>query len=162
MRIKIVQKGWENFSGSMGTLVFKDGMAQTTDIEARRIGSLIKVVECDENGFEFDTVSDAHTMAMTRRMSATVVEPLKTGEDEQPAPAPEATTDEQSEEDAAPAAPPPPPAEPEYDRAKLEEIASASGIKGLRAIGDKLNARGTSVVGLIDAILKAQSSKPQG
>lgn len=163
MRIKIVQKGWAGFSGSMGTMVFKDGIAETTPVEARRIGALVQVVECDENGFEFEPVSDAHTMVVTRNLSATVQDAMKSGEDDPPAPADDATTDAEIDADPvdAPAAPPVPVA-PEYDRAKLEAVGSAEGIKGIREIAEKFGVRGTSISGLIEAILTAQQVKAKG
>lgn len=160
MRIKIIQKGWTGFSGSMGTMKFKDGMAETTPIEARRIGALVQVVECDENGFELDPVSDSHAMVMTRKMSATVTEALKTGDEdpvEPEAAKPEPADTLASEAGERVAGEAKPVVVLAWDREKLEALAGEKGINALREIATPLNIRGTRISALIDGILEAQA-----
>lgn len=145
MKVRIDQSGWHNFSGMMGSVRFENGEAELSNIhEARRIGSLIRLIELDEEGEAIRVLSPTSEMLETRGLSAEVipsrrVEPVE--EDEAPAEETEAE-DEEPEE-----------AVERYTEEQLAEIADASGIAGLREIAGPLDIKGTSIHGLIEAIL---------
>lgn len=165
MFIKIVQQGWQGFTGSFGTCKFKDGIAETTEIEAKRLGTLVKIVECTAEGFEFDTVNPAHDIVKMRHVSAPVQEARNA--EEGPTESPPATVPPAAPAETAPvetSTPPPPPIKTlKYAREALEKLAGEEGIKGVRTIAEEFNLKGTSISGLIDAIMEAQTgSKKAG
>ena len=150
MKVRIDQAGWHNFSGMMGSVRFENGEAELANIyEARRIGSLIRLIELDDEGEPIRVRSPTSEMLETRGLSAEVipsrrVEPVV--EDE--APVEETEEDEEPEE-----------AVERYTEEQLAEIADASGIAGLREIAGPLDIKGTSIHGLIEAILAVRGGE---
>lgn len=126
MKIKIVQPGWEGFTGNFGSIDFKDGVSvnDVSDMEAARIGAVVRV-ENDEG----------HDPSMAQRIIDTYDQPAPQGK----------TTIEAAEE--------PQPECKFYTAAELEEVADKKGIKGLREIADPLGVKGKSIGELIHEIL---------
>lgn len=175
MKIRIAQKGWDNFSGNMGQAVFKDGIADVPPIEARRLGSLIRV-EAVEDG---SVVSDTADMVRTKRLTAEVIERRKRQHEVpvvKPAPKPEPLPEPVREHKPITEQPTPSPVKTENPaeskpalaktdtkltpiktREELEAIADKEGIAGLRAIGDPMGVKDTAIASLIEKILAKQT-----
>jgi hypothetical protein len=157
MKIKIVQPGWDSYTGLLGTIRFENGIGEATRTEAIRCGSTLKIAEYDEvTGTTGDLISPAAEIVRRKSDSAPVVTALTRGVDEPPvigsteAPA-EAEEPANTEGDT--------PAEsPLRTKEELEEIADAKGIAALREIAEPLGVRDTSIAGLIEKILKAQTA----
>jgi len=179
MRVKIVQKGWAGFTGSMGTARFVDGIAELSMTEALRLGANIKLMHIDEDGNDVEIVSHSAEIVRTKHLSAPMLPQRRRGVPDQPKkpklkfgvvsvesiPAGSVLAEKLTPEQvsavkdimAPPADAAPTPAAPKtYTRAQLEQIADEHGIKGLREISDPLEIKNTSIVGLIDAIIAWQ------
>lgn len=138
MKLRLTQAGFENYTGQMGVVMFKDGLSENEvlPIDAIRISAAI--------GADWEDGSPANVGDMyLNNMHAPAFVGNGRSEDaapvEQPVQAPVATADGTT-----------------YTRDGLAAIADAEGIGGLRAIADPIGVKGTSIVGLIDAILKQQ------
>jgi len=173
-RIRITEKGWTGFTGSMGTAIFQDGEADVSALEALRIGASIAVMEVGEEGEEVEQISPSLDITRHKNLSATVVKPKEAAEMTLITPdrgedavdtaasqfqaivdASEGTAAEGGEEDNT--------EESQntatvHTRETLEAIADKEGIKGLREIADPLGVKSTSIVPLIDAILEKQAA----
>lgn len=172
-RIRITEKGWQGFTGNMGTAVFEDGVADVSELEALRIGSNIEIKRIDDEGEDQEQISPSLDITRYKKLSAEVAE-VSAGDEMKlivptdgaeaidaamaeftslatnPEENPESEEAEETEENPTP--------KTVYTREDLEKIADAQGIKGLREIADPLGLKSTSIVPLIDAILEAQSA----
>lgn len=138
MKLRLTQAGFENYTGQMGVVMFKDGLSENDvlPIDAIRISAAI--------GADWEDGSSANVGEMyLNNMDA-----------------PAFVGDSNPSELAAPVETPVQVTAPTngttYTRDELAKIADADGIGGLRAIADPIGVKGTSIVGLIDAILKQQ------
>jgi hypothetical protein len=129
---KIDAIGWNCYTGLVGTVPFKDGISERplTDQEIARLGAVIRLVRVDSD----EQVGAAVTMAGIGHVSAEVVAPSPTLEDEQ--------TEQK--------------VELKYDREKLLEVASEGGIKAIREIAKEFDVKGVEINRMIDDIVKAQ------
>jgi hypothetical protein len=162
MKIKIVEKGYQGFTGHLGQIEFVDAVS-VNDFnvrEALNLGGYLRIVEVDEAGNELGPVSHAAELASSRNISAKVVEPLKRGVGDK---APDVV--EQNAGKTVVVAPDPLP-KPEVDaelagkvwtRAELEAVADKDGIKGLRDVATPMGVKGVAIPKLIDDILAAQT-----
>lgn len=136
-RLKITERGWENYSAFLGSVEFKDGISvhMVSAADAAHIGSIVRCEGIDDDA----QVGMGAIMKNTQNTRAQVVKPLV---DETPvttAPAVAATVTAEK-----------------YTRESLEAIADAQGINGLRVIGEKYGVKGRGIVELINEILRAQ------
>jgi len=157
MKIKILGVGYAGFTGLFGQVEFKDAISvdHVSKMEANRLGSILQIVEVDEEGNEVKPVGIGQHDIDCRKQRAEIAQPLEIAKvepvnDEKI----KAKVEEQSIE------------EPnqnvakievkKYTEAELEVIADEKGIVALREIGDPLNAKSNSISGLIPKILAAQ------
>lgn len=167
MIVRIVSKGWEKFTGSMGhQAMFKDGVS-VGPLNARqiaRIGSSLQIVN-DETG---EQVGPSAVHKSLQLETFDVSPQLKTAEKielefefDRKKLAAEEKARQEADAKALEEAKAKAEAEVEeivvYTRAELEAIAANDGIGALRPIGDKLNVKGRSISDLINAILAAQA-----
>ncbi len=141
MKLRLTQAGFESYTGQMGVVMFENGLSvgDVLPIDAIRISAAI--------GADWEDGSAANVGAMyLNNMDA----PAFVG----------GGINDMSIEVAAPeqGGAPVAPAGTVYTRDELAKIADDSGIVGLRAIAEPMDVKGTSIVGLIDAILKKQGS----
>lgn len=146
VKIKIVEKGWEGYTGDMGGVNFTDGVSdrEVTEFEMSRIASSIQVIDVATG----KQVNEAATLSDN---VGTVLEPRT-----------EAQTITQKQYDELNAKPEL--GKPEVVGAKiytgdeLLKIADEKGINGLRDIGNTLGVKGRAIPELIDAIVNAQAA----
>lgn len=132
-RVRIVEKGWTNFTGYFGITLFDNGLSvdEVHENELSRLGALVHV-ERMENGEQAGaSVIDLRAQNIsTDDLNAMVLQENSIEKDNKPVPV--------------------------YTQKELENIADTRGIVALREIGEKLDARGKSIIELIKAILKKQ------
>lgn len=80
-RIRITQKGWAGFTGSLGTATFKDGEADVSELEAFRLGASIEITRLNAEGVEVDQISPSLEILRTKNLSAEVVPAMETQEE---------------------------------------------------------------------------------
>lgn len=163
-RIKIKEKGWDGYTGLLGTLIFENGISTTAPSQRERdyFGVVMRFVEVDEDGNELGVVSANDDLLRTAKIAIAPVERMKS--------VAEKKAEAIARGDVAPEVTAPDPMlaiEPVvetkvYTREELEAIGDKDGIKGLRAIGTPLGAKNTSIHKLIDEILDAQVKKAKG
>jgi len=138
-QVRLAQKGWENFTGDFGQVIFQNGVSvsKVTNFEYDRIATQIRVVD-NETGEALgpgQRQQQAHTVhAPLKKASITPEGEVKQGE-------------------------------PEIDnrqvllgREALYKIVDTSGIDGLRKIAAPLGVKARSIPELINAIDRAQKS----
>lgn len=148
MKIKIVEPGWDTYTGPLGLVHFENAVS-TSDIsrqEALRIGAMLRVVEINEDGEDIGTVNPAHEVLLHQTVAAPVVPESPREAEPALAPAPQPVAEE----------PAPPAIVKIYSKEELFEIASKEGINGIRKIGEPLGVKNNSIKGLIAEILAAQ------
>lgn len=147
MKIKFASPELANFTGMYGVLEFKDGVS-VHDVSAHdiRLFGAITAIEVIGEGFtpekSYDEIKNISAVSVTlptlaelQAQSAQLVTALMSPPEGAPVSAPSTL----------------------YTKEQLEAIADKEGIAGLRAIGDTLDVRGTSITKLIAAILDAQA-----
>jgi hypothetical protein len=137
MRIRLIENGYQTFTGQFGVWEFADGVS-VDDLDylaAMNITSLLSVVDDATGEYPSNT-------------------PYESGGPTASAPTETSTYSEALESAPAAAAAI---ALGDITRASLEAIADESGIKGIRLISDSMGIRGTSITDLIDKILNAVS-----
>lgn len=162
MKVKIIEKGYAGFTGHLGRIDFEDSVSvgEIDMREALMLGGYVRLVEVDEAGNELGPVSHAAELARTRNLSTSVVIPLDRGDPNEPSP--DAAEQNGQKVETAPDPMPVPELTPEeaarvWTRDELEAVADKDGIKGLRDIATPMGVRNTSIPGLIDEILAAQT-----
>lgn len=167
MKVRIVSKGWENFTGSMGhQAMFKEGVSvePLTARQIARIGSTVRIVD-HSSGRQ---LGPAEVSRMLQGQPLPVERPIQTqverDADESAAKAKliaEADARKVKEAEALAAAQKKAEEQvdalPVYTRQELEAIAANDGITELRKIAEPLKAKGRAITDLIDSILKAQA-----
>jgi hypothetical protein len=146
MKLRLTQGGFENYTGQMGVVWFENGLS-TTDvlpIDGIRISAAIGATWEDGTAAN---VGDMYLNSMD--VPAHVgMGTINTMSFEPVAPVPQ-----QSETKAVASG-------ETYTEESLAKIADEKGITGIREVADQFGVKGTSIVGLIAAIMKAQA-KPQ-
>ena len=146
MKLRLTQAGFESYTGQMGVVMFKDGLSESDvlPIDAIRIAAAI--------GAEWEDGSAANVGDMYLNNMHT---PAYVGMAEKPVEevVVEAKTEETKTETPKPAA--------TFTQEQLAQIADEKGITGLREVAEPLGVKGTSIVGLMEAIMKAQGIKAQ-
>lgn len=145
MKLKIVEAGWEGFSGNLGMVDFENGVSvrDVTHIEANIISGNIRV-----QNFEDESPVGAIGMDADIQNRPCVTSNLKTMEEifaeqngETQVQAPVQTQSETKQ----------------YTQEELEQIADKKGIAGLREIAEAMDVRATSIAKLIAGILSKQA-----
>lgn len=149
--VKIVQKGWETFDGILEGVQFKNGKSveSMSYLSAERIGCSMAVVDAETD----KPVSSSQRIIDTREDTA---EPGRITQS--------LIKSEESAENIAKKIEKPKKAEKpkeatktemvfEFEREQLEELADNAGISGLREFAKEYNVNGTSIVGIIDALM---------
>lgn len=133
MKIKIVQAGWEGFTGMFGVVEFVDGVSvnEISRSEAQALAATVSVVTLDGK----DPSAAQQIIDLNDKPAEANVN-LPTGDIESK------------------------PTET-YTKEQLEEIADKDGIKGIRMIGDSLGVRGNSIADLIAKIMAVAGKKPE-
>ena len=130
MKIRIIEPGSERFTGDFGPVPFLDGVS-TRDVTAREAGLLAGLIRCE-------TVEDA---PRNPSMSQQIIDSHCVSMDaEMKGDSQRIIVDPKKK----------------HTRGELEAIADKHGIEGLRPLGNELHVKGTSIVKLIEFILKAQ------
>lgn len=140
MKIKIVENNWDGYNGPLAGYNFIDGVSED-DIPAHKalyIGGTIKIVDA-ETGLP---VSESQEALVLRNVPVKASEELKLAPIEEKV---EVAAEEKVEVAVV-----------KYTRAELEAIADEKGIKGIREIAAPYGIKSTSIVELMEAILKAQ------
>lgn len=138
-RLRLVQKGWENFTGDFGQVIFENGVSlnKVTNFQYDRIATQIRVVDAETG----EALGPGQRQMEARTVRAPVKEALATPKDkiEQT----EVTHDN---------------GQRFYSREQLGELAERDGINGLRKIAAPLNVKARSIPELISAIIGAQKN----
>lgn len=157
MKIKIIQKGWEGYTGILGTVTFKDGVSirDLTPNEQAYFSVVMRVAEVEDDGTETHYSANSELTRISK-IQMPVQEKRKTvaeikAEAPEPEPAPAIVAPDPMPVTEAPVE------QKKWTREELEAIADKDGIRGLRVIGTPLNAKNTSIHKLIDEILTAQA-----
>lgn len=133
MKLKIVEKGMENYSGYFGQIEFKDGVSvrDVTIVESNLISALVRINwidgEKDIGRAEITSVAFDKVAEVAPDRSVTPEEPKAEQKKGQ-----------------------------KYSREDLEAVADSKGLNGLREIGAQFGVKSTSINKLIEAILEAQ------
>lgn len=147
-KVKLTAPGWENYTGDFAAAQFVDGVSVTPlpRIMSDRIGAILQCELIDA-----DDKSTGQAGEAARSIGATRIEmpseKLEVMTPEAAAAERKAAMDRMLKN----------PASKLYTEQELEEIASKTGLKGLREIGDKWGVKERSITKLIHLILTAQS-----
>lgn len=147
MKIKIIEPGYEGFTGQFGTVDFVDGVSEElSSAEVNLLASIVKVVdvETEQETGNLAVEAAAYKVVAEHVNYPTLAEIASGAQPEGVVAAAVAQVQEQKQPEA-------------WTREALEEVADKGGIGALRKIGDVLKVRGTSIAKLIDAILAAQA-----
>lgn len=175
MKVKIVQPGWETYTGLMGLTEFVDGVSTgpVTGRERARLGAVVQVEDLDTGhqvgpATDFLLAQDTPAPVGTGVIQVTreeVIKERKTAnakrkaENEKAQAAKTAKASKKQKPGVEVHAVEPEAFDPaaaeikRYDRAELEAIADEKGIGGLRPIAGAKGIKGNSIEGLIRAIL---------
>lgn len=146
-RVKIIEPGWENFTGEFGPANFEDGVSifPLSPVHVDRVAAELRVVDADDEAG--GQIGPQVRLIEAKCVSLDVLDRLETAENEPELPL------------VAPEPPPPPEPEKLWTKDELFNVADKDGIKGLRAIGDPLGAKGRAIPELIEDILTAQDAR---
>lgn len=140
MKVKLVEPGWERYTGQFGIYWFVDGVS-TTDMskhDAARIAAVMRIETEDGHNPSVaqSLVDNINTPAP--HFTSNVMQPEAPKDPEQP----------KVEPDKAPEQP----AQKVWTEEELAAVADAKGIKGLREIAEPMGIKGTSIKELIREI----------
>lgn len=148
MKIKIVESGWENFTGNLGITAFEGGVTvnDITSAEFYSISGNIRVVDAETGEAASGLDCDAQVQNMP--FISTRLQTLE-----------EILAEQAASGYVAPVvvAPQDQAIAQRFTLEELEALADKNGIAGLREIGDTIGVKGTSIAGLIESILAKQA-----
>lgn len=144
--LKIVQEGWENFTGWLGPVYFENAVSAqpTTPQIANQLSGIVKILEVLPDG-STKAAGVAQSMVEGRNL-AYIETPLEVATEE------EIAAEKKLDADKANL----PPIDQLNTVEELEAIASDKGINGLREIGAQWGVKERSIPKLIKLILEAQ------
>lgn len=153
--LKIVERGFDNYSGMFGDVEFKDGVSveSVTVAEARKLAGVLR---CEEVGTGRNP-SISQELIDTRHMELEEYNRVNARRS--------VTSSPESEQvNAEEAAPVVQVSSHEYTREDLESIADEKGIEGLREFASTYDVRGGSIKAIIDSLMaiKVESAKNEG
>jgi len=161
MKLRLTQAGFETYTGQMGVVMFKDGLSESDvlPIDAIRIsaalgaewedGTAANVGEMYLNNMHspaFVGGDDINSMSMPVEGEEAPVKAKSQKKTEAKQTEEKPTTEGITTEVKV------------YTYQELSDIADTKGINGLREVGEPMGVKGTSIVGIIEAILKAQGN----
>lgn len=153
MKIRLLEPGFESFTGPIGAMVFENGLS-TTDVQDRDFLRLSAVMKCErEDGTKTSPIDKLLSIA---DVGAPMPEAAREAELEANAAALAAYAQPESDKPAAVA--PVMPAAKIYTEEQLSAIADSEGIKGLRKIADSMGIKSNSIKELMGAILEGQKA----
>ena len=168
IKVRLVSKGWTNFTGSLGfNALFEDGVSKE-HLNARQIARIASSIRCDDVDTGEQVGPATAALQIARKGEAPVIKPARTQEevekdeaDERERLAAEAQARKAEEEKALAEAQAKLEAEDSdpvvYSRQELEAIGAQDGGAGLRPIAEPLGVKGRSITDLVERILEAQS-----
>lgn len=134
MNIRLIERGWENYTGMLCGADFVEGVAK--DVTARQAAMVANIIQTEKddgsNPSDSQNLIDSQCIKMVENM------PVQSRYN-QPS----------SNEGAV----------KDYTREELEKIASDKGILGLREVGNTVGVRADSIVKLIEAVIDAQKKR---
>lgn len=147
MKLRITQKGFENYSGQMGMILFENGVS-VYDVKERDALRLSSLIQCRWESGDVVTITKVEVepsapVGRVTQMAQTDGKPERVGGDDS-----ESTRYYSNLKPTVQ-----PVVTKRYTRAELEKIADESGINGLRKIAGPMNIRATSINKLIDDLL---------
>ena len=144
--LKIIQSGWEGFTGWLGPVWFDNGISRepTTPQIANQLSGIVQMVEIGADGSE-KAAGIAQAMVEGKGLAYVETPLIEVSSEELEAEARLAAEKAQK-----------PPVEEFNTVEELEAIASEKGINGLREIGAKWDVKERSIPKLIKLILEAQ------
>lgn len=136
-QVKIVEPGWEGYTGHLGTVHFTDGVSDEILAvrEAQRLGCIVRMEDVDTG----ENPSATQHAINTRAVGADEALDLQAGQAAEP------------EVVVTPT--------PQYTKEDLEKLADEKGIKPLREIGESLGVKDASIAGLIRKILEKAGAR---
>jgi hypothetical protein len=148
MKLKLTQAGFETYTGQMGVVFFENGLSvnDVLPIDAIRIAAAVGAEWEDGSAANVGEMylNNMHNPAHVGNDINTMSMPVE-GKEEQPAPKEDDGKTDTTSVQAS-----------HLTREELEAIADEKGIAGLREVAEPLKVKGTSIVALMDAIIKAQ------
>lgn len=147
--LKIVQAGYENYTGPIGAYEFSDGVSTVMipRVDRDRLATAFQFVEFTEAGVDEVDAGVAARMLRDGHEMAAEMAKLERQTDE-----------EKAVEDATVALQAPDFVPTIYSREELEKIADKKGINGLRDIAEPWNVKHRSILPLIALIEQAQQN----
>lgn len=160
MKLRITQKGFENYTGQMGMILFKDGISvyDVKERDALRLSALFNVTW--ETG-EYVKVTKVEVEPSAPVGRETYIAPTSGEKEEVRGNDGSVTFVDSDISDSAASVK----VIKRYTVEELEAIADESGIGGLRKIAGPLGIRGTSINGLIEQIMSVagvEKKLPEG
>jgi len=162
MKLRLTQAGFETYTGQMGVVMFKDGLSEgdVLPIDAIRISAAIGATWEDGSAANVGEMY-LNNMDVPAFVGGDDINNMTMPVEGETAPTKKATSkgegaNEEKTEDKADT-----PADASakvYTYEELSEVADKEGIAGVRKIADALSVKGTSIVGIIDAILTKQGT----
>lgn len=149
--LKLIEKGWENFTGQFGAVEFEDGVSKDiiSMAEAMKLAGVIRCEELESGtnpSVSQEIVDDRQSELSVRKQALAdkVSADGGTKEPEEP---------KNSEPTSNPVY--------DYEMADLEAVADQSGIEGLRDFASRYDVRGGSIKAIIDSLMarKEESQK---
>lgn len=160
MKLRLTQAGFETYTGQMGVVMFKDGLSEgdVLPIDAIRISAALGAEWEDGTAANVGEMylNNMHAPAHVGNEDINNLSmPVEGQASAKPKTAKKAELKEQPKEQSDEAA-----AQEKkvYTFEELSAIADEKGINGLREVGEPLGVKGTSIVGIIEAVLKAQGN----
>lgn len=143
MKIKIVEPGYEGFTGMFGVVEFVDAVSvhDVSSAEINLLSSILRIVDAETDAETGKLAQEAFAMDKPAVVEyfptlADLAAGVTHGQAKSEAPVVQAKT---------------------YTQKELEVIADKKGIAGLREIADPMGLKGTSIGKLIQSILDHQS-----
>lgn len=145
-KVRLISPAFKDYSGLFGMIEFKNGVSvyPLSPMDKRRLGAITRVVDA-EDGRQVGAAVDVRVRdvkapsVMDRTAKGKVLSGNSTKVEKKEA---------AKEGDSS-----------KYTREELEEVADKSGFAGLREIGTRVGVKHTSIVGMINALLKAGATK---
>lgn len=160
MKLRITQKGFENYSGQMGMILFKDGVSvyDVKERDALRLSALFNVTWETGEYVKVTKVEVEPTAPVGREtyLAPTDGKPEEVGGNDGSVQYVESTIVDSEV---------PVKIVKRYTLDELEAIADQEGINGLRKIAGPMGIRGTSINGLIEQIMSVageEKAMPEG
>lgn len=149
-KIKIVEAGYDQFTGEFGQIEFVDGVSvyPVTELQAARLGAMVRIEKEDgeQAGDNVKHTAGYDLVVPQEQLLRNAAESKAQSEGE--------TTPEGTQAAVEPTAAPV--EAKKYTREELGAIADQHGLEGLREIGNQFGVKAVSIAKLIDLIIEKQ------